>query len=248
MKYCFTTLAVGDPYEELSANFHKSLREKTQHCTSFITTNNLEYPDLGDGIIINRQNLTSLHDSRGGFSFHLNYKCLSLKHVLSYEKDNPDKKCDYVIFTDGDWILHAEFSEEKVLRMLEHIKKENFDFVFERPARIGDGRKDPENTFYRDKIYDYDILEYDGWDEAHVVNEQFLVFKNNHKFKMFVQNWEKFLWYSIQNDIRNYPDGFEIGVSALQAGMKWHYMGIFNHFLPSCFEFYTKLGDKHVRF
>jgi hypothetical protein len=65
---------------------------------------------------------------------------------------------------------------------------------------------------------------------------------------MFVQNWEKFLWYSIQNDIRNYPDGFEIGVSALQAGMKWHYMGIFNHFLPSCFEFYTKLGDKHVRF
>ena len=75
-----------------------------------------------------------------------------------------------------------------------------------------------------------------------------LVFKNNYKFRMFVQNWEKFLWYSIQNDIRNYPDGFEIGVSALQAGMKWHYMGIFNHFLPSCFEFYTKLGDKHIRF
>ncbi len=44
-------------------------------------------------------------------------------------------------------------------------------------------------------------------------------------------NWEQFLWYSIHNDIRNYPDGFEIGVSALEAGMKWNYNGVFNHFL-----------------
>lgn len=248
MKYCFTTLAIGEPYEELSANFHKALRNKTQYSKSFITTNNPDYPDLGDDIIINRENLTSLHDSRGGFSFHLNYKCLSLKHVLTYEKNNPNDKFDYIIFTDGDWILRSEFSENKILDMLNHIDKENLDFVFERPAMIADGRKDPENSFYRDKIYDYDILEYDGWDSAHVVNEQFLVFKNNYKFRMFVQNWEKFLWYSIHNDIRNYPDGFEIGVSALQAGMKWSYHGIFNHFLPSCFEFYTKSNYKHIRF
>ena len=253
MKYCFTTLAVGDPYEEFTAKLYTSLREKTQNCEFFITTNNPNFPDLGEKIHINRESLQSLHDSRGGFSFHLNYKCLSIKHVLSNEKqmlalDPEFKKFDYVIFTDGDWIMEKDFSEEKILNMLNYMETEGFDFVFERPASIGDGRRDPENSFYRDKIYDYDILEYDKWDEAHVVNEQCLVFKNNYKFRFFAQRWEQFLWYSIHNDIRNYPDGFEIGVSALEAGMKWHYNGVFNHFLQGCFGFYTKLGDYHIRF
>ena len=110
MKYCFTTLAVGEPYEELTAKLYTSLRDKTQNCEFFITTNNPNFPDLGEKIHINRESLQSLHDSKGGFSFHLNYKCLSIKHVLSNEKqmlslDPEFKKFDYVIFTDGDWIL-----------------------------------------------------------------------------------------------------------------------------------------------
>ena len=74
-----------------------------------------------------------------------------------------------------------------------------------------------------------------------------MIFKNNWKFKFFVQRWEQFLWYSIQNDIRNYPDGFEIGVSALEAQMKWDY-NAFRAFLPNCFEFYDKPGNLHKRF
>jgi chaperone protein DnaJ len=150
--------------------------------------------------------------------------------------------------TNGDWIVHDEFSEQKILNMLNYMETENIDFAFERPAAIGDSRKNPEHSFFRDKLYDYDILEYDKWDEAHVVNEQFLVFKNNYKFRFFVNRWEQFLWYSIKNDIRNYPDGFEIGVSALEAGMKWNYNGVFNHFLPKCFAFYTKNDVFHIRF
>ena len=99
-----------------------------------------------------------------------------------------------------------------------------------------------------DKIYDYEILEYDKWDNAHCVNEQFLVFKNNYKFNFFVKRWEQFLWYTIANDIRNYADGFEIGISALEAGMSWEYSGIFNNFLTECFAFHTKGGDLHIRF
>jgi hypothetical protein len=57
-----------------------------------------------------------------------------------------------------------------------------------------------------------------------------------------------FLWYSIANDIRNYPDGFEIGVSAQEAGMTYQYTGVFSHFIPSCFYFYTKCGVYHERF
>jgi hypothetical protein len=55
------------------------------------------------------------------------------------------------------------------------------------------------------------------------------------------------LWYSIHNNIRNYPDGFDIGVSALDAEMKWDWNS-FRGFLPSCFEFRDKAGNLHTRF
>ena len=96
-------------------------------------------------------------------------------------------------------------------------------------------------TVFKNKLYDYDVFNHTKWDEAHCVNEQFLVFKNNWKFNFFVQRWEQFLWYSIANDIRNYPDGFEIGVSILESE-------IFNKYLTNCFFFYTKSNDLHLRF
>jgi hypothetical protein len=163
-------------------------------------------------------------------------------------KQNPDfVKYDYVIFTDGDWIMHDNFTEEKVLNFLEEVERRELDFLFERPALIGPCKKDPNECFFKDKLYDYDVFDHTIWDEAHVPNEQFLVFKNNAKFKFFTQRWEQFLWYSIANDITNYPDGFEIGISALEADMKYEYQGMFG-MLNSCFAFYTKIGDYHVRF
>jgi hypothetical protein len=50
------------------------------------------------------------------------------------------------------------------------------------------------------------------------------------------------------NNIRSYPDGFDIGVSALEAGMKYKFVGVFNSHIPNCFAFYTKSNDYHVRF
>jgi hypothetical protein len=91
------------------------------------------------------------------------------------------------------------------------------------------------------------VFEHNKWDEAHVVNEQFLVFRNNWKFRYFVRRWEEFLWYSIKNNIRNYPDGFEIGVSALESEMKWNY-DAFRHLIPDCFEFHDKSGKLWKRF
>ena len=252
MKYCFATLAVGEPYETRTKELYENLRERTTNCDFFITTNNSEYPDLGERIFVNRLNLEKLHDTRYGFSFFLNYKCLSLKHVVQHEKKmlelNPEfEKYDYVIFTDGDWIMHEEFAEEKFLNLFKYMELDGLDMLFERPARIGDGKKNPDMTFYRDKIFDYEILEHTKWDEAHVVNEQFFAFKNNPKFRFFVQRWEQFLWYSIAYDIRNYPDGFEIGVSALEADMKWSYSGWFG-LIRNCFGFYTKENKYHTRF
>ena len=144
--------------------------------------------------------------------------------------------------------MFEHFSEEKVLNMLNWTKENDYDFVFERPARIGDSRADPDGSFFRQKLIDYDMLEYDKWDEAHCVNEQFMLFKNSYKFRFFVQRWEQFLWYSIENKIRNYAEGFEIGISALEAGMKWHFNNAFNHFLQQCFQFYNKSEQLYIRF
>jgi hypothetical protein len=74
-----------------------------------------------------------------------------------------------------------------------------------------------------------------------------MIFKNNWKFRYFVRRWEEFLWYSIHNNIRNYPDGFDIGVSALEAEMKWDW-NCFRGFLPEFFEFNDKYGNNHIRF
>jgi hypothetical protein len=250
MKYCFTTLAIGDEYENKTIEFYTDLAARTKHCNFFITTTNKNFPALGDRFIIKVIDPPSLHHEAGGHaSFHYNLKVLAHKNVLEFEKNNPGtEKHEYIIYTDADWTMYEHFSEEKVFNMLNWVKESDYDFVFERPARVGDSRAHPEGSFFMQKLLDYDMLEYDKWDEAHCVNEQFMIFKNSPKYKFFTQRWEQFLWYSIENKIRNNEEGFEIGISALEAGMKWHFMNAFGHFLQQCFQFYTKTGDLHIRF
>jgi hypothetical protein len=158
-----------------------------------------------------------------------------------------DKGYDYIIYNDADWRMTENFSEDKLFNMFNHMEKNNLDFLFERPSKIGDHKQNMSNCFFDRKMVDYHVFEHTKWDEAHVVNEQFMVFKNNWKFRYFVRRWEEFLWYSIHNNIRNYPDGFDIGVSALEAEMKWDWDSFRGH-IPACFEFHDKAGNLHVRF
>ena len=67
------------------------------------------------------------------------------------------------------------------------------------------------------------------------------------EFVKLVDNLEEEIEHSYDK-IRNYAEGFEIGISALEAGMKWHFNNAFGHFLQNCFEFETKYGQKHIRF
>ena len=237
MKYIFTTLAIGEEYLQNAA---KCYTEYSNKCSGDfnITTNQIH--SVGSKVNLDIINLDKYHDDQPGFSFYLNLKVLSLKYCL-------DKGYDYIIFNDADWRMTQNFSEDKILNLFNFMEKNQIDFVFERPAKIGDHKKNIQNCFFDRKLYDYNVFEHTKWDEAHVVNEQFLVFKNNWKFRFFVRKWEEFLWYSIKNNIRNYPDGFEIGVSALEADLKWDYFA-FRHYLPNCFEFHDKSGNQHIRF
>ena len=203
-----------------------------------ITTN--EQYQVGPKVSLDIFKLDRYEDGNSGFSFFLNLKVLSLKYCL-------DKGYDYIIYNDADWRMTENFSEDKLFNMFNHMENNNLDFLFERPAKIGGHKQDMSNCFFDRKLYDYHVFEHSKWDEAHVVNEQFMVFKNTWKFRYFVRRWEEFLWYSIHNNIRNYPDGFDIGVSALDAEMKWDWNS-FRGFLPGCFEFHDKAGNLHTRF
>jgi hypothetical protein len=237
MKYIFTTLAIGEDYLKNAANCYSTYSDKC--FGDFNITTNEAY-DVNKKVNLDIITLDRYSENEAWISFYLNLKVLSLKYCL-------DKNYDYIIYNDADWRMTDNFSEDKLLNLFNHMEKNNLDFLFERPALIGDYKKNMSNCFFTDKINDYHVLEHTKWDEAHVVNEQFMVFRNSWKFRYFVRKWEEFLWYSIHNKIRNYPDGFDIGVSALEANMNWDWNS-FRFYLPNCFEFHDKSGNLHIRF
>lgn len=263
LNYFFTTLAINEPYFSNSLNFFASLHEKTEKSFFNITTtkNDLETIEIHTGLNLDEfkkkypkilisviedlnKNFTYPLDMEGkGLIFNYNLKVLSIKAVLESNID-----FDYLIFTDGDWNVYEEFEELKIFNLFKFMEENQIDFVFERPAKIGGFKENNyENCFFYEKLVDYGADKHDLWDEAHVVNEQFMVFKNNIKLNIFQQKWEQMLWYTIANNIRNYADGFEIGVSSLEAKMKYNFDAL--KILKNCFYFYPKyLKNKHIRF
>jgi hypothetical protein len=263
MIYYFTTLAINEPYFKKSIEFYISLHEKTKNGLFNITTTKKDLERLGENINLSLEDLKLKYprlqitliedlnkrfqfplDMEGhGFIFNLNLKVLSIKACLISKQ-----KFDYLIFCDGDWDMYNEFDENKLFNMFEFMESKNIDFGFERPAKIGDYKSNNyQDCFFLEKIYDYGVDKHSLWDDAEVVNEQFLVFKNNVKLMIFTQKWEQMLWYSIANNIRNYPDGFEIGVSALESKMIMSYEPF--RLLKNCFYFYPKYNNtKHIRF
>jgi hypothetical protein len=237
MKYIFTTLAVGDSYLKNASECYTTYSDR---CSADFNITTNEMYEVGSKVNIDLFKLDRYDDGNPGFAFYLNLKVLSLKYCL-------DKGYDYVIYNDADWRIRDNFNEDKLFDLFKYMEDKNLDFLFERPSKIGSHKGDMSNCFFERKLYDYHVFEHTKWDDAHVVNEQFLVFRNNWKFRYFVRRWEEFLWYSIHNNIRNYPDGFEIGVSALEAEMNWDWNS-FRSFLPDCFEFNDKAGNLHIRF
>lgn len=258
----FTTLAVGESYFKNSLESFTALHDRTEDCFFNITTSREDltmlphivgmteeiflekYTRLRITVVEDFSVFTfPLHMEGYGFTFNLNLKVLALKACLI-----SNQLFDYLIYIDGDWKLSDGFEESKIKTFFSNLENADIDLAFERPAMIGNYKKDGlHDCFFEEKLRDYNAIEHPVWDNAHVVNEQFLGFRNNWKFRLFVQKWEQMLWYTIANNIRNYPDGFEIGVAALESSMtwSWHMFGP----LVNCFYFYPKYNDtKYVKF
>jgi len=237
MKYLFTTLAIGQDYINNAIECYTNIGTRTT-CDFNITTD-LKIKSTNK-INFNQCSSTTYQDNGVGFSFHLNLKALALKYAL-------DKGYDYVIYNDADWRITDNFSEDKILALFDYMEKQELDFLFERPASIGYYKTRMEECYFSEKMHEYNVFEHDKWDEAHCTNEQFMVFKVNWKYRYFVRRWEEMLWYGIMNNMRSYPDGFNIGVAALDSNMKWDF-DQWRAYLKDCFEFKNKLGETYYRF
>ena len=238
MRYLFTTLAVGYSYVDNAVKFYSSLEERTSLCDFNITTNSNR--EAQDRINFDYFTLDRYTDNGAGFSFFLNLKVLSLKYALG-------KGYDYVIFTDADWNVAEEFSEDKILSLFDYMEKNSLDALFERPNEIGYNKEHLSECYFKEKLEAYHVMEHSKWDRAHVFNEQFFVLKVNWKYQYFVRRWEEMMWYSIANNIRNYPDGFEIGVAALESEMKVDF-DQWRNLVKSSFTFYSRENELHHRF
>lgn len=263
MTYYFTTLAVGEPYFTNSLNFYKIMSDRTEHALFNITTtqNDIDQFTQHHGVTLTdylqnhpKIQVTTLEmfntafktplecNIQDYFTFNVNLKCMALKACTKSKNS-----FDYIVYTDSDWNIYDGFDEQKILKAFEWMDRDEVDFAFERPAKIGPNKRNIENCFFPEKVKVYNVLDHDLWDDADVVNEQILMFKNNWKFRLFVMKWEQFLWYSIANSIKNYAEGFEIGVSALEAQMKTEYNVILK-LMNECFYFYDRNGKQHIRF
>lgn len=245
MKYCFTTLSIGEKYEQTTINLYKDLKEKTKFCNFHSTTMNPIYKDKDDFIKWNVLEPFPVK-SEGGY-FYFNMKCLSLKDIVEYEKTSDDPY-EFIIFIDADWLVYEEFDEQKLLNLFEYMNNNDIDMIYERPGIVGNYKKPDNKCFFTEKLRKYDVYSHTKWDNAQVVNEQFCVYRNNWKFRFYTQRWEQFLWYSIKNNIGNFAEGFEMGVSALEAEMNMTSVVEVGELIRNIFYFYNGNNAKFIRY
>jgi hypothetical protein len=152
-----------------------------------------------------------------------------------------------VIFIDADWSIGEEYNIEKVHNLLKFMDDNNYDFCFERPHLIGDGKLHDNLIFWKHKRDFYDLLNTTEFDDGHVVNEQFLIFKNNDKLNKFAYFWELLCDKASDNNLWAFAEGVEIGMSSSYSKMRYEYYG-WQKILNNCFIFKSLDGTVYKRF
>ena len=200
------------------------------------TDNNMSNSCKNINIANSNHKLFYRHGHRNEFNFNLKY--------LPIAASSAQNDTDCIIFIDSDWKTNGNFQIDKVRLFIDTFMQSDSDFVFERPHLIS-GCKKENRLFWRHKVDLYNLKNTNKYDNAHVVNEQFLVFKNNKKMSIFVDSWKKRNIICLENNIRPWAEGVEIGMSYTDAGM----LAINNHhkIMSECFKFQSKDGRTHVR-
>ena len=236
MRYVFCTIAIGEKYVSNVLNLINQLNDHSnKHHFVVVTDDETIKADNTSFIIINKDIKLFIQNS-----FNYNLKYLPIK--ISSEMD-----FDYVIFIDADWSLSDGYSHDKIIQVLTFMENNEYDFCFERPHLIGHGKTQDDLIFWKHKRDFYDLLNTNQFDDGHVVNEQFLIFKNNQKLKTFALFWESLCDKATKGDLWGFAEGVEIGMSASVSKMKYEYYG-WQKILTNCFNFTTVSGIFYNRF
>lgn len=238
MKYLITTLALRDEYAN---NAITQFTQASKKLTGDFSITTEKSRHACERVHINvYTGKWEINKSRYGIC--LNLKCIPIQF-------GANRDYDFIIYHDGDWRARDELTDEKLNSLYNYMVENNIDMCGERPMRLGDAKKD-KDCIFRNKIIDYNLLSRSKWDDAQVMNEQFLAFRNSDKLKVFCQQWEMFLHWCIYHNLDGYPDGVEIGISALEAGMK---IDLNSHswgpYVRNCWEFNDKFNTQtYIRF
>lgn len=234
MKYVFSTLAIGEKYFRTACNFANNLNEVSEsHKVLIVTDCEFDHIENVEFIMFDENNTKKII---GEFNYNLKY--IPIMESLK-------KYFDFIIFFDADWELY-QYSEQMMLSFLNSLNSTTLDFIYERPHSIGHSKNKPNECFWRHKVEPYKLLETNFYDDGQVVNEQFMVFKNNEKLKVFVEKWKERNDFGIKNNILAFAEGLEIGMSAIDAKMNMDWKKMFE--LKNLFKFISNSGDTHIRF
>jgi hypothetical protein len=234
MKYIYCTIAIGEKYFIKACNFVKQLNKISSNHYVLIVTD-CQYEEINNVTFIRfDENETKI--IKNCFNYNLKYIPIMESTKLNY---------DFVIFFDADWEIY-QYSEKLLLSFLDDIQKTDLDFIYERPHSIGHSKNKLHECFWRHKIEPYGLLNTNQYDNGQVVNEQFMVFKNNKKLKTFVEKWKERSDFGVKNDIWAFAEGLEIGMSAVDANMNMDWKKMFD--LRNFFKFVANDGNTHIRF
>jgi hypothetical protein len=234
MTYIYCTIAIGKKYFIKACEFVKSLNQISLNHKVLIVTD-CEFTPIENVIFVKfDENETKI--IKNYFNYNLKYIPIMESTKLNYE---------FVIFFDADWELY-QYSENLLLYFLDDIKKNDLDFIYERPHTIGHSKNNLHECFWQHKIEPYGLLNTNQYDNGQVVNEQFMVFRNNEKLKIFVEKWKERNEFGVKNDVWAFAEGLEIGMSAIDANMNMDWGKMYN--LKNLFKFISNDGKTHIRF
>lgn len=236
MSYTYCTIAVGEFYLESAKNFAKKLNSYSHNHHMIITTN-IDQNEIIPNTIIHKIPNDLVLFIKNDFNYMTKYYPIELAINLFY---------DFIIFVDADWRVKDSYKEINILNMLSFMNENNFDMLFERPHRIGAGKHDGRECFWNHKINFYKLLETDIYDDGDVCNEQFMVFKNTDKLKIFIDKFKELYTISTEANLWPFAEGLEIGMSMCHAKLITNYR--WNHLVPNMFEFNSKDGGLNTRF
>ena len=235
-KTLYCTVAVGEYYLNSALNMAKSLNDLSDN-HHFLIVTNVKTNDIPNTTIkiLPTDTVLFLGDC---FNYMLKYYPLYLASEMDYEN---------IIFIDADWRIRPNYDQNKITNLIEFMDNNGYDVLFERPYPIGHAKLTGRDCIFYHKIDFYHLLETDEYDDGHMCNEQYIVFKNNDKFKIFVNKFKELYDISTRLQLWPFAEGLEMGMSMTVAKMKYCWEG-WDYYLRDMYEFNSKDGGLSIKF